>query len=129
VQLQNPIREFYTIVIEESQKEFNNSLIAGDLQDDYHLNLDGYTSVVAENFTDNADEVVSKSEFIPLTVDGDSARYFESVAKVSGMEIYYHYGFIKGDSMYYQVMSWTLASKKEKVQADMLDILSSFKEK
>jgi hypothetical protein len=129
VQLQNPIKEFYTIVIEESQEEFHNALITGGLQDDFHTNLEGYSTLVGEKFSDNIDEMISKSEYKPLIVNGDSATYFEAEAKVSGMKIYYHYGFVRGDSSYYQVMSWTLASKKEKLHADMVEILSSFKEK
>lgn len=129
VQLQNPIKEFYTIVIQESQEDFHNAVIEGGLQEQYGLNLAGYSSVVGDKFADNVDEVISKSEYMPLMIDGDSATYFESEADVSGIKIYYHYGFIKGDSLYYQVMSWTLASKKDKAHGDMVEILSSFKEK
>lgn len=129
VQLQNPIREFYTIVIQESQKEFHDALITGELQDEFPLNLDGYSNLVREKFIDNVDEVFSKSDFQSLPIKKGAARYFEAEAKVSGIKIYYHYGFVAGDSLYYQVMSWTLASKKEKTRADMMEILGSFKEK
>jgi hypothetical protein len=129
LQYQNVIKEFYTIVIEESVEEFHEALIEGDLQKDFPPNLQGYSSLVAEKFSENVDELINKSEFKPLTLNGDSATYFEAEAKISGIEVYYHYAFVRGDSSYYQVMSWTLAGKKDKLHADMTEIVNSFKEK
>jgi hypothetical protein len=129
LQYQNVIKELYTIVIEESQEEFHGALIDGGLEKDFPPNLQGYSSLVAEKFSENVDELIDKSEFKALTVNGDSATYFEAKAKISGIKVYYHYAFVRGDSNYYQVMSWTLAEKKDKLHADMMEIVNSFKEK
>jgi hypothetical protein len=129
LQYQNVIKEFYTIVIEESVEDFHTALIDGALEEEFPPNLQGYSSLVAAKFSENVEELVNKSEFKPLTVNGDSATYFEAEAKLSGIKVYYHYAFVRGDSNYYQVMSWTLAEKKDKLHADMMEILNSFKEK
>jgi hypothetical protein len=129
VQFQNPVKEFYLISIEESQKQLHNAIVEGGLQDDYRLNLEGYATLIGDKFSDNVDELISKSENKALMVQGDSAMYFEAEAKVNGIKIFYHYSFIKGDSLYYQIMSWTLPSKKEKAKPIMQEILTSFKEK
>jgi hypothetical protein len=129
LQYQNVIKEFYTIVIEESVEEFHTALIDGALEEEFPPNLQGYSSLVAAKFSENVEELINKSEFKPLTVNGDSATYFEAEAKISGIKIYYHYAFVRGDSNYYQVMSWTVAEKKDKLHADMMEILNSFKEK
>ncbi len=129
LQYQNLIKEFYTIVIQESIVEYDSVISESGLSEDYPLNLDGYARLIGDRFEENADEIISKSELKSISVNGKNAKYFEATAKVSGLNIYYHYGFIKGDTSYYQVISWTLSDKEKKFKETMLNILKSLKEK
>jgi hypothetical protein len=128
VQYQNIIKEFYFIVIEESADAFHESIVDAELQADYPADIDGYARFVTERFTENVDEVYKKTDLLPITISGKNGRYFEANAKMGNVDIHYHYGFIQGDTTYYQVLSWTLMNKESKYNATMLNMLQSFKE-
>lgn len=129
VQYQNVIKEFYFIVIQESAEDFHATIEDSELQDDFSADIDGYARFVGERFSENVDEVYKKTELKSITVNGKEGRYFEANAKVGEVEIHYHYGFIRGDTTYYQLLSWTLMNKESKYNDTMLNILQSFKEK
>jgi hypothetical protein len=129
VQYQNVIKELYFIVIEESADVFNATIEDSDLQDDYTQDIEGYARLVGDRFSENVDEVYKKTELKPITIEGKEGRYFEANAKVGDVDIHYHYGFVRGDTTYYQVLSWTLMGKESKYNDTMLHILQSFKEK
>lgn len=129
VQYQNVIKEFYFIVIEESADDFDATIENAELKNDFPTDIDGYARFVGERFTENVDEVYKKTDMKSITVAGKQARYFEANAKVGDVDIHYHYGFVRGDTTYYQLLSWTLMSKEAKYSDTMLNILQSFKEK
>lgn len=129
VQYQNIVKEFYFIVIQESAGVFHSTVQESELESDYPLNIDGYARLVGDRFSDNVDEMFKKTDLKPIVVDGKEGRYFEANAKVGDVNVHYHYGFIQGDTTYYQVLSWTLMNKESKYNDTMLGILQSFKEK
>lgn len=129
LQYQNPLKEFYFIVIRENASAFHQALEDGELTNDYPANLEGYANLIGDKFSENVDEVLTKSALKTVPLKGMEGKYFEANAKVDGIGIHYHYGFVKGDSTYYQVLSWTLDSKEKKFSDIMFDILRSFKEK
>lgn len=128
VQYQNIIKEFYFIVIQESAEGFHATITESELGEEYPPNLDGYANFVAANFSENVDELFKKTDMKPITVNGKEGRYFEANAKVGDVNIHYHYGFIQGDTTYYQLLSWTLMNKEQKFNTTMLNMLQSFKE-
>src|SRR5688572_17637953 len=85
LQYQNPVKEFYCIVIQESAAAFHQAVEDAGLQDDYDLNLDGYSSLVGDRFVENVDELVNKSEWKSVPLKGLEGKYFEANAKVEGM--------------------------------------------
>jgi len=129
VQYQNVIKEFYFIVIQESAADFSSTIESSALEDEYSADIDGYARLVGDRFIENVDKVYKKSELRPVTVAGKEGRYFEANAKVGDVDVHYHYSFIKGDTTYYQLLSWTLMNKESKYHDTMLSILQSFKEK
>jgi hypothetical protein len=129
VQYQNAIKEFYFIVIQESISSFHQALADAELEGEYSSDIDGYAKLVSDKFADNVDEMIKKTEMKKIALKGMDARYFESNAKVNGVDIHYHYGFVQGDTTYYQVLSWTVMGKEKKLNDTMLGILESFKEK
>jgi hypothetical protein len=128
LQYQNSIRELYCIVILEGETSYNNAIKNNGIESEYPLDLDGYSNLIRDSFLENVEEIKNQTEINTIGIKGRHGRYFEADAKMNGVDIYYHYGFVKGDTTYYQVLSWTLLSKKEKVSEDMLNILKSFKE-
>lgn len=129
VQYQNPVKEFYFIVIQESAATFHAALETNELTESYSSDLDGYANLLSDRFSETTDETPEKSAIQSTTLRGKEARYFEASGKIDGIDIYYHYGFVKGDTTYYQLVSWTLKERKQKFSEDMLGIFQSFKEK
>lgn len=123
----NGFKELYVITLEDSYKEFSDALTKNDIADDYDVTLDGYFKLITddlkrriENFnaTKTVDTVINK---MPAKIIGISGR-------VDGLEVYYKYGFFKGKAKYYQVMTWTLATKRNEYDAQMEKIIYSLKE-
>lgn len=128
VQYQNIFKEYFNIVIHESAAEFNIAIIDAELEADYPATIDGYANFNKDRFSENVDEIIHLSDLQSLKLNGLDARYFEARAKVSGTDIFYHYGFVKGDTSYYQVMSWTSTKREADHKATMLESLKSMKE-
>ena len=129
MQYQNVIKEFYFIVIQEPTAEFNDMFYRGELEDEYTPNIDGYARLIGDRFSENVDTVYQKTALKPIIIDGKDGRYFEANAKVGTVDVHYHYGFVRGDTTYYQLLSWTLMDKASKYNDTMSNILHSFKEK
>lgn len=99
-----------------------------ELYDIYPNNLGGYVKLVTENFK----EGFSLSELPAVKdtkINGLAAKTMSFEGRVEGLpKIYYKMAFIEGRNRYYQVMTWTLATRKDKHEATMLKIIGSFKE-
>jgi hypothetical protein len=129
VEYQDLSKEYYVIVISESIEEFHQAIADAELEEDYPTTgIETYSQFIKDRFESNVDDMRNITEMKKLKVHGNEARYFESNATVSGIDIFYHYGFIEGDSTYYQVMSWTLSKKEPDFKEAMLESLKSLKE-
>lgn len=129
LEYQNAIRELYVVVIDEDKAELQKVLDENELYDIYPNDLDGYTKLVTENFEkgfslDNPP--VSKD----IKINGLSAKVMSFEGKVDGIQkmVYYKMAFVEGKNRYYQVMTWTLAERKEKYEPVMQKMIDSFKE-
>ena len=56
------------------------------------------------------------------------ARLTTLSGTVDGINAFYSIGIYEGEENYYQVLSWTLSSKKHTYQNKMKKVLYSFKE-
>ncbi len=56
------------------------------------------------------------------------ARMTTLVAKVHGHSVFYHIAIIEGKDHYYQIMTWTLASRKQRYAGVMNGMIQSFRE-
>jgi hypothetical protein len=131
LQYQNVIKNIFCIVIQESTAEVDTMLVQNELINEYPLGIEGYSKLIRDQFIENAgsDNVKGGTPLAKLEVNGADAMHFEADALVSGYNIHYHYGLIKGKTNYYQIITWTTVSKKDKFKDTMLEILKSFKEK
>ena len=125
LQYQNLVREFYMIVIDESRTAFDSMITENEMKE-YTTNLDGYAKLVKDQFADRVEDLDNIEIKTGQTSKGRDLRFFDANATVDGLKIYYHYGFVEDNKKYYQVISWTLQSKKDKYGPVMLDILKSF---
>lgn len=125
LQVQNEAKEFFTVVIDEPQAEFNEMMLT--LGNQYESNFTGYTNLI----TDNLKLMVEKNNFSEIkdvTIDDKKAKLFTIEGTVDSHEIIYHLGFIEGKKHYYQIVSWTSSKQKKANFKNMEQIVHSFKE-
>jgi hypothetical protein len=116
LQAANRFSELYVIVIRESKEDFGET-----------PTIDVVTDIVRDNLQKTASDAVL-SESVPVNINGYNARQFEASATVQNMKAKYIYGVIETPQNYYQVITWTLASRYEKGRETLINVINSFKE-
>lgn len=108
--------ELYAIVIPESKEDFAEN-----------ADIDFITDIVRGNLQKISSDAVL-SEPIAVKINGYNARQFEASATVEKMKAKYIYAVIETPQNYYQVMTWTLASRYDKGRGTLVNVINSFKE-
>jgi len=127
LQYQNIIKELYVIVIDETKAEVQTALDENGLQYDYTNDLQGYYDLVGNNILSTLSrETLPKP--VDTTINGLKAKVLDIEGTVEGQDIYWKFAFIEGKKKYYQIMTWTLASRKDTHEAVMRAMVNSFKE-
>ena len=116
IQAGNMIGELYIVVIRENKADFGKK-----------GTLDFFTNLARENFKQTAAEAVL-SEPLALTINGHQARQFETSGEVQNIKAKYLYATVETDKNYYQIITWTLASRYEENKAQLSEVINSFKE-
>lgn len=125
LQYENGMREFYVVVIDEPRKDFDDMMINNDLG--YTPDLDGYSQILIDDVRETLhDKNTAKAE--KTTINGLEARTTSLTGTVQNLDVYWKVGYIQGKKDYYQVLCWTLTENKDKYDAQMADIIKSFKE-
>lgn len=129
VQMANGLQELYVIVIDESKQEFNDLIKEGgdEFEDEYTPNLNGYAKVATSSI-ESSIELISKEELKPVVTNGLSTYVATFEGKINGLDVYYKLSCVEGKERYYQVLTWTLSSKKDKHLEAMNAMINSFKE-
>jgi len=127
LQYQNLIKEFYVIVIDEDIETFNEAINENQLQDIYSTDFDGYFSLLIDSFSEGI-EIFTVSDQVDLTINDMPAKSIEIEGQVDDVSIYYNYTVVKGETDYYQILSWTLRDKKINYLDQMNEIAKSFVE-
>ena len=125
LQYENQLREFYVVVIDEPRKAFDDMMESGEIG--YGPDLDGYSQLLVD---DVRETIADKSTAKPTKakINGLDARLASLSGTVENLNVYWKVGYIQGKKDYYQVLCWTLAENKEKYDAQMGEIINSFKE-
>ena len=125
LQYENGTREFYVVVIDEPRKAFDDMMLSGELG--YGPDLDGYSQLLVD---DVRETIADKSTAKPTKakINGLDARLTSLSGTVEDLNVYWRVGYIQGKKDYYQVLCWTLLENKEKYDAQMGEIINSFKE-
>ena len=117
LQYQNPLKEFYVIVLDEPKTDFANPDV---------INLEEYKNMLRANLEENL-EHPSFSPIRDTVLNGLKAKLFSLSDKTDGIEIYYQFAYIESKTDFYQILTWTLENRKDKFSKDMDKIIASFK--
>ncbi len=127
MQYQNPVKELYIITIDEPVSGFDKAIDDAELAETYSKDLVGYSNFVIDNLM-SAGVPKKNAVTIDQKINGLDAKICEIESNVGGYDIFYKIALIKGKENYYQVMTWTLLTRKEEHKAEMEAMLWSFKE-
>ncbi len=127
LQYQDMVNELYVVVIDEPIKDINDAIIEMEMQDTYSTDLNGYTKLILEDFIP-AVAPTTKTEPADATINGLKAKTYSMEADVEGTPAFYKVAYIQGKETYYQILTWTLTSKKDEYGEKMDKMIQSFKE-
>lgn len=116
LQVDNPIKEKYAMVISESTKDFSGN-----------ISVDDFAKLVKESFSKSV-KANTITDFENVTVDGKPAKFFEIKGEVNNLNICYFIVAVKDNKALYQVIGWTLNSKYDENKEEIKKVVESFKE-
>lgn len=120
LQYQNLEKDIYAIVIDEKKVTMQDY--------DLNFNLDSYyNSISSQGFSEN---IKNGKISIPgrQEINGNKALIADITGKLEDNEVYYKFAVIESPYEFYQIMTWTRASHREKLEKDMTKMIESFKE-
>ena len=120
LQYQNVEQDIYALVIDEKK-------ITMQANDIYFTLDEYYKNIVSQPFLETIKDVKVS---IPgrQAINGYPALITEITGKVDKNEVFYKMGLIETPYEFYQILIWTRAGNKEKIGADMVKMIESFKE-
>lgn len=113
IQLGNLRREQYVLVISASKADFED--------------FGGFEEACleeAEMAIEDADVGARRA----LEIGGLPATQYEVSGKVSGLRVVFWYTMVEGRNGFYQVLAWTLPSRKAEAEPTLRDVINSFRE-
>jgi hypothetical protein len=130
LQYQDIYKELYIIVIDEPKTDFIKTFSEPDINeyDDKLTPEKNYRIVqmksMKEKMTLRGEPNVKKA-----TINGLDAEIVDFTGAVEGVEsdIYYKLAFVEGTKNLYMIMTWTLATDKDKNTEEMDQMIQSFK--
>ncbi|WP_291721849.1 hypothetical protein [Bernardetia sp.] len=126
LQYQNPLKEFYVVVIEDNKTEFNKIIEENGLQEMFSNDLKSYSDLIVAGLKENPE--FGEANLVDKKIGTLDAKYFEFSLKLEELDVFYHYTLVEGKDTYYQILQWTLLDRKELHKAEMDKIAASFKE-
>lgn len=124
LQYQNAFKEFYIVIIDEPKEEFAN---AAKATTEFTPDFNGYYQILRGSlkasikngvFTDTKD----------TQINGLKAKTFTLTGKADEIPVFYDIAYVEGNDRFYQIVTWTIESSKEKFKEPMDKIIASFKE-
>jgi len=129
LQYQNIFKEAYLVVIDEPKEDFVNSFKEIGEWDESLSITQNYMSIQMQYLHEEM-EIKNVTDIDSRTVSGLKTNLVDFEGKMP--EIFYPIGYkmacVEGKKDIYLIMTWTLKSKKEKLDNTYLQIINSFKE-
>ena len=115
IELGNPIKEQYLVVIEETDEDF---------VDDF--NVDVYMGMVMDYFLTSIDlDKEPDIQKIKIGKEGIDARQTRISGAVDNIKAEYIYSCLENDGVYYQIIAWSIRSKFDDAEPIYMDVLAS----
>lgn len=118
LQYQNPLREFYVIVLDEPKSKFPNQ---------ESVNLEAFKTILRNELQTNLNNPKFSSDR-DTVINGLKAKLFSLSDNSNNIDIYYQFAYIESKNHFYQILTWTLENRKDQFSLDMNKIIASFKE-
>ena len=125
LQYQNLTEELYIIVIDELKSDVTAAAEQGALGESFTNDLKGYAELTSGGFSG---EGFTKSAMRDTIINSLPAKTMTAKGKVDNNDVFYSVAWIEGKKAFFQVMTWTLASKEEKHKERMNKMIASLKE-
>ena len=120
LQYQNTEKEVYAIVIDEKKITIQNYNLDYDI-DTYFKNI--VSEGFVENIKDGKVSIPGREE-----INGNKALLADVTGKIEQNNVYYKLALVESPYEFYQILIWTKAENKDKMEADMVKMIESFKE-
>jgi len=117
----------FVAVIDESKQEYNDMVKNDEALAKYAPNLNGYANLLLDSLKEKI-KLDTLPKFKEIKINKLKARILEVTGTISDSPIYWKIAYIEGKNTYYQVMGWTLLSKKEENQEVIDAMINSFRE-
>lgn len=125
LQYQNPFRELYIIVIDESKQEVEQAITLNELEDIYSNDFNGYVELLTASLESNIAFKNKKEK--DTVINSLEAKLLKFEGKIEDYDVFYEIAFVNGVTNYYQIMTWTLLNRKSDYEAVMDKMIYSFK--
>lgn len=114
--------EQYLLVLPENKMDFGNK-----------FTIDQFANLMVETYKDKtgSEAPIEGATFFPVmtaVVNGLPARRFEIAGTVKGIKAHFIITLVEGKKNFYQIMTWTLASKYEQNKNVLIQASDSFTE-
>lgn len=116
IQASSRLSELYVVVIPNDKADFTTD-----------MNLDSLTQLLRKNMSESVAQSESGSP-VSTYISGYPARQFEMSGAIEGIKAKYLYTVVETPSTYYQIITWTLASRFDTNKPKLLEVTESFKE-
>lgn len=127
LQYQHALKEFYVVVIDEPKSELLKALEENGLNAVYSNDVDGFANLLIDGL-DDVVTITKKSDVIDTVLNTMPARLINIHGEIEGISAFYSIAYVEGKETFYQIMTWTLASKEKKHKDKMEKLLYSLKE-
>lgn len=116
IQTSHRFDELYVVVMSNNKADFTTD-----------VTLDSLTQILRKNMSESVQQAESSNP-TSTYISGNPARQFEMSGAVDGIKIKYIYTVVEAPKYYYQIISWTLASRFDGNKSKLLEVVDSFKE-
>lgn len=108
--------ELYVVVIREDKTDFGDE-----------ASLEYFTELVHGNYKETISQSVI-SDALPANINGFQAKQFEVSGEIDKIKLKYLIATVETPESYYQIITWTLASRYESNKDALQAVIYSFKE-
>jgi hypothetical protein len=133
IQYNNPMKEFYVIVVNEPKKTLQDLIDENELMMDYFpsgtVNVNSYYNFVVKGLAERGEDIHLSDSSSATKINNLQGRLVSAVGMLNRKhKIFYRIGVFEGKDEVYQVFTWTMEKYKNKYKPVMDSVLHSLAE-